>query len=118
MQEISTCKTVSEQNDNLKKRQDKLIESFTAIVRSTTSLKEIESLEGIAMSMNPTISAVRDSNTLMETRSFMSKPGTSRGNIIPHRRLFSTKKQRNSKKNGSLIGKSKESNAIALNLLT
>lgn len=69
MQEISTCKTVSEQNDNLKKRQDKLIESFTAIVRSTiTSLKEIESLEGIAMSMNPTISAVRDSNTLMETR--------------------------------------------------
>lgn len=94
MQEISKNKTDSEEENKLEKRQDRLVETITSIIRSTTSLQEIESLEVIAASMTPTVAAVRESNHPTHDKSFLSKSNFNTGNIIPQRRLFSTKKKK------------------------
>ncbi|XP_072375185.1 uncharacterized protein [Diabrotica undecimpunctata] len=115
LNEISKKKEASEQT-NLKKRQDVLIEKLTTLIRSTESIEEIESLETIALSMTPTMVAVRES--LTNNDKTLVVKSVSKGNIVPQRRLFSTKKKRSkTNKINVVIPQQKESDEIAMNLL-
>lgn len=118
IQEVCKKKWASKEENNLGKRQDRLIETITSIIKNTTSIQEIESLEVIAASMTPTVAAVRESNHLTHAKSFVSKGNSSAGNIIPQRRFFSTKKKNN--RSTTQLEKpadSCETNDIALRLL-
>ncbi|CAG9837716.1 unnamed protein product [Diabrotica balteata] len=105
-------KQVASEETNLKKRQDILIEKLTTLIRSTESIEELESLETITSSMTPTMAAVRDS--LKNDKTLVVK-SVSKGNIVPQRRLFSTKKKKN--KTSVILPQQKENNEIAMNLL-
>lgn len=73
-------------NQTLQKRKEKLINKIVASIRSTTTIEEIESIEAITAAINPTLAAVRNNKPTFTPKDLK------KGNIVPQRRLFSTKK--------------------------
>lgn len=117
LREITNTKLISK-HDDLLKRQNDILEKVTGIIRSTTSVAEIQCLVRAVTSVVPTMAAIRK-NTVTNIKSFVSS-NSSRGNIIPQRRLFSTKKKQKGKENKSQLEKprnSHEVNDVALSLL-